>query len=81
MNHNGLYWPNGRSLFRRRLATKARLALWLAFAAAVVLMAAASLQVAVVRVGPGAQIVFVDGQVVHVRDGFDRQGFRTQTCS
>ena len=45
MDQNGLYWPNGRSLFRRRLATKARLALWLVFAAVVVLTAAASLQV------------------------------------
>jgi hypothetical protein len=44
MNRNGLYWPNDRSLFRRRLATKARLALWLVFAAVVVLTAAASLQ-------------------------------------
>jgi hypothetical protein len=44
MNQSGLYWPNGRSLFRRRLAARAHLALWLVFAAVVALTAAASLQ-------------------------------------
>jgi hypothetical protein len=43
MNQHGLYWPNGRSLFRRRLPAWARFALWVALAAAVVLTAAASL--------------------------------------
>ena len=42
MNHIGLYWPNGRSLFRRQLAARNRYALWLAFAAAVVVIAVAS---------------------------------------
>jgi hypothetical protein len=44
MNQNGLYWADGRSLFRRPLAARARLDLWLVFAAAVVLTAAAPLQ-------------------------------------
>ena len=43
MNQHGLYWPNRRSLFRRRLPARARFALWLALAAAVVLTAAVSL--------------------------------------
>jgi hypothetical protein len=43
MNHIGLYWPNGRSLFRRRLAARTRYALWLPFAAAAVLTVAANL--------------------------------------
>lgn len=43
MNQSDLYWPNRRSLFRRRLASRARLALWLAFVAAMFIIAAASL--------------------------------------
>jgi len=44
MNQSGLYWPNRRSLFRHRLASRTRLAVALVFVAAVVIFAAASLQ-------------------------------------
>jgi len=43
MIHSGLYWPNDRRLFRRRVPGRIRVALWLVFTAAMVVVAAASL--------------------------------------
>jgi hypothetical protein len=34
MNHQGLYWPTGRNLFRQRPHTGRRMALWTMSAAA-----------------------------------------------
>jgi len=33
MNRQGLYWPTGRNLFRRRSLTGGRVALWIVVAA------------------------------------------------
>jgi hypothetical protein len=33
MNRQGLYWPTGRNLFRRRSVTGGRVALWIVVAA------------------------------------------------
>jgi hypothetical protein len=33
MNRQGLYWPTGRNLFRRRSLTVGRVALWIVVAA------------------------------------------------
>ena len=35
MNRQGLYWPTGRSLFRRRSLTGGRVTLWIVLAALV----------------------------------------------
>ena len=35
MNRQGLYWPTGRNLFRRRSLTGGRVALWIVVAALV----------------------------------------------
>lgn len=35
MNRQGLYWPTGRNLFRRRSLTGGRVALWIGVAALV----------------------------------------------
>jgi hypothetical protein len=43
MNQSGLYWPNGRSLFRRRLPGRVRFAASLVFVAALVVTAAATM--------------------------------------
>jgi hypothetical protein len=40
VNDQGLYWPNGRNLFRRRLPAATRVALWAAAAAAMLIAAA-----------------------------------------
>jgi len=37
MNQQGLYWPNGRNLFRHRARSRLRMALWLVSAAALTL--------------------------------------------
>ena len=39
MNHQGLYWQNGRTLFRREPQHLLRRLLWLAFAAAAAALA------------------------------------------
>lgn len=39
VNSQGLYWPNGRNLFRRRLPSAIRVVVWLVFAAAVIVAA------------------------------------------
>ena len=43
MNRRGLYWPDGRSLFRRRLPRVARVALWLSVSGVMIVMAMVSL--------------------------------------
>jgi len=45
MNHQGLYWPGGRSLFRRRLPLVARIALYLGIAGALTVVTMVSLHV------------------------------------